>query len=123
VGAEVIPARESSLDTRARSGCAPTDVLTIALGSTGLGASGNITAEAWKRRTAAASKLVTPPLCHGWPRPTMKRMAQKFDSTSGRYYVDSTRVNERFGVQKERVLLRAFSACSNRAEIDALAGT
>jgi hypothetical protein len=76
VGAEVIPARESSLGTRARDGCASTDVLTIAAGSAGFGASGNITAETWKRRTVAARKLVTPPLCHGWARPTMKRLAQ-----------------------------------------------
>jgi hypothetical protein len=41
----VIPARESSLGTRAKDGCASTDVLTIALGSTGLGASGSTIAE------------------------------------------------------------------------------
>jgi len=77
VGAEVIPARESSLGAGAIYGCASTDVLTFARGSTGLGASGS-TAETWKRRTVAASKLVTPPLCHGCYRPTMKRRTQNF---------------------------------------------
>ncbi len=88
MGAEVIPARESSLDTRAR-GCASTHVLAIAVGSAGLGASGNVTAETWKKRTAAAMKFVTPPLCHGRATATMKRRTQKFDSTSGRYSIES----------------------------------
>ena len=87
MGAEVIPARESSLDIGA-IGWASTDMLAIAAGSTGLGASGKVTAETWKKRTVAASKLVTAPLCHGCPRPTMKRRTQKFDSTTGRYSDD-----------------------------------
>src|SRR5580700_11260979 len=110
VGAEVIPARESSLGASARSGCASTDVLAIATGSTGLGASGNRTAETWKKRTVAARKLVTPPLWHGRARPTMKRRTQKIDSTSGWYSIDKTRVSYRFAPRQIGVLWGPFFA-------------
>jgi len=67
-----------------------------------------------------ASKLVTSPLCHGMPRPTMKRTAQNFDSTSGRYCTDRTRVKGRFRVKKQRVLLAHFSERLDRPKTLAL---